>query len=62
MFYSTLLEGARIFRKVFELNTTENALLGFKIPNLEVDSGDRNLANGISCKTNQAFFQHSFGL
>ena len=44
------------FQNVFELNTAERKLIGFSIPHLEADSGDRNRANVISCKANR----HSF--
>ena len=57
MFYSTLcLKVGVYFQNVFELNTAEHKLLGFTIPHWEADSGDRNRANGISCKANH----HSF--
>ena len=54
MFYSTLCSkmGA-YFRNGFELNTTEHKLLWFTIPHLEVDSGNQNCANAISCKANR---------
>ena len=59
MFYSTLcLKVVAYFQNVFELNTAEHKLLGFTIPHLEADSGDRNCANDISCKANR----HSFHL
>ena len=57
MFYSTLcLKVGAYFQNVFELNTAEHKLLGFSIPHLEADLGDRNRANVISCKANW----HSF--
>ena len=57
MFYSTLcLKVGAYFQNVFELNTAEHKLLGFTIPHLEADSGDRNRANGISCKANRNSF------
>ena len=56
MFYSILcLKVSAYFQNVFELNTAEHKLLGFTIPHLEADSGDRN-ANGISCKANRQSF------
>ena len=55
--FSTLcLKMGAYFQNVFELNTAEHKLLGFTIPHLESDSGDRNRANEISCKANW----HSF--
>ena len=57
MFYSTLcLKVGAYFQNIFELSTTEHKLLGFSIPHLEADSGDRNCANGIYCTANR----HSF--
>ena len=57
MFYSTLcLKMGAYFRNSYELNTAEHKLLGFTIPHLEADSGDRNYAHAISCKANR----HSF--
>ena len=63
MFYSTLcLKVSAYLQNVFELNTAEHKLHGFTIPHLEADLGDRNHANGISCKAKSAFFSHIFGL
>ena len=57
MFYSILcLKVGAYFQNVFEINTAENKLLGFTIPHLKADLGDRNRANRISCKANR----HSF--
>ena len=57
MFYSTLcLKVGAYFQTVFELNIAEHKFLGFTIPHLEADSGNRNRANGISFKANW----HSF--
>ena len=54
MFYSTLcLKMGAYFRNGFEINTAEQKLLGFTIPYLEADSGDRNCAHVISCKANR---------
>ena len=51
MFYSTLcLKVVAYFQNVFELNTAAHKLLGFTIPHLEADSGDRNRANGFLSK------------
>ena len=40
------MKAGAYFQNVFELNTAEHKLLGFSIPHLEADSGDRNRANG----------------
>ena len=54
MFYSTVcLKVGAYFQNVFELNTDEYKLLGFTIPHLEADSGDRYHTNGICCKANR---------
>ena len=51
MFYSTLcLKMGPYFQDVFELDTTEQKLLGLTIPHLEADSGDRNRATGFLAK------------
>ena len=57
MFFPTLcLKMGAYSRNGFQLNTAEHKLLLFTIPHLEINLGNQNCANAISCKANR----HSF--